>query len=111
MSTLNTLGLDSKKFGVYSLRSGVVTAAPASGVNDRLFKKHGQWKSDVAKNGYVHGNLKVNPLFPNILVYNSFFICRNCTLESACVPTHCAYLFYNFLCSVKCNELEHKCNY
>lgn len=58
LSTLNTLGLDSKKFGVHSLRSGGATAAATSGVSDRLFKKHGRWKSDNAKDGYVHENLK-----------------------------------------------------
>jgi hypothetical protein len=29
------------------------TAAASAGVDDRLFKKHGRWKSDSAKDGYV----------------------------------------------------------
>ena len=24
------------------------------GVNDRLFKKHGRWKSEKIKDGYIH---------------------------------------------------------
>lgn len=58
LSALKTLGLDYTKFGVHSLRSGGATAAAASGVNDRLFKKHGRWKTDKAKDGYVHENLE-----------------------------------------------------
>ena len=43
---------------MHSLRSGGATAAATSGVSDRLFKKHGRWKSDNAKDGYVQENLK-----------------------------------------------------
>ena len=50
---LRKIGLDAVKFGVHSLRSGGATAAAASGVSDRLFKRHGRWKSDLAKDGYV----------------------------------------------------------
>jgi hypothetical protein len=35
------------------------TGAAATGVDDRLFKKHGRWKSDKAKNGYVKENIDV----------------------------------------------------
>lgn len=56
LSTLDSLGLDSKKYGVHSLRSGGATAA---GVSDRLFKKHGRLKSENTKDGYVHENLQV----------------------------------------------------
>ena len=47
-----------KKFGLHSLRSGGASAAAAAGVEDRLFKKHGRWKSDTAKDGYVKESLK-----------------------------------------------------
>jgi hypothetical protein len=41
----------------WSLRSGGATAAANAGLSDRLFKKHGRWCSDNAKDGYVHENL------------------------------------------------------
>jgi hypothetical protein len=31
----------------------------AAGVDDRLFKKYGRWKSDKAKDGYVKENIDV----------------------------------------------------
>ena len=46
-----------KKFGLHSLRSGGATAAANLGVNDRLFRKHGRWKSERVKKGYVHENI------------------------------------------------------
>ncbi len=58
LSSLQSIGLDSKKFGLHSLRSGGASAAAAAGVEDRLFKKHGRWKSDTAKDGYVKESLK-----------------------------------------------------
>ena len=51
LSALEGIGLDKTKFGLHSLRSGGATAA--AGIDDRLFKKHGRWKSDKAKDGYV----------------------------------------------------------
>lgn len=57
LEKLKLLGLDSKKFGLHSLRSGGATAAANAGVADRVFKKHGRWKSETAKDGYVHENL------------------------------------------------------
>ena len=44
-------------FGLHSLRSGGATAAANAGVNDRLFKRHGRWRSDKAMVGYVKNNL------------------------------------------------------
>ena len=43
--------------GTHSLRSGGATAATNSGVPDRLFKRHGRWASDSAKDGYVQDSL------------------------------------------------------
>lgn len=40
-------------YGLHSFRSGGATAAALSGVPDRVFKKHGRWKSDMAKDRYV----------------------------------------------------------
>ena len=60
LCTLNMIGLKSRKFGLHSLRAGGATAAANLGVSDRLFKKHGRWKPERVKNGYVHEN---KPLF------------------------------------------------
>ena len=50
---LSSLGLDSTKFGLHSLRAGGASAAASMGVPDRLFKKHGRWRSETAKDGYI----------------------------------------------------------
>ena len=47
------LGMDPRLFGMHSLRAGGATAAANAGVPDRLFKRHGRWKSELAKDGYV----------------------------------------------------------
>ena len=52
------IGLDPKKFGLHSLRSGGASAAANLGVNDRLFKKHDRWKSDKVKDSYVHEDIE-----------------------------------------------------
>ena len=58
LELLANIGLVPKKFGLYSLRSGVASAAANLGVNDRLFKKHGRWKSDKVKDSYVHKDIE-----------------------------------------------------
>lgn len=46
------------KLGTHSLRaSGATTAANAAGINDRCLKRHGRWKSDLAKDGYIVDSL------------------------------------------------------
>ena len=50
---LSSIGLKAVDFGLHSLRSGGATAAYSCGVSDRLFKIHGRWKSEQAKDGYV----------------------------------------------------------
>lgn len=57
LDALEKIGLEKSKFGVHRLRSGGATSAAAAGVCDRLFKKHGRWRSDRAKDGYVKENL------------------------------------------------------
>ena len=39
--------------GLHSLRSGGATTAANADVNDRCWKRHGRWKSDSSKDGYV----------------------------------------------------------
>ena len=53
LAKLDQLGYDRSQFGLHSLRAGRATAAAAAGVPDRLFKRHGRWKSETAKDGYV----------------------------------------------------------
>ena len=57
LAAFSDIGLDSTKFGVHNLRSGGATAAAAAGFTDRLFKKHGRWRSEKAKDGYVREGL------------------------------------------------------
>ena len=52
------VGLDVKCFGTHSLRSGGATSAANNLVCDRLFKKHGRWRSEKAKDGYVSENIE-----------------------------------------------------
>ena len=52
------LGFDPALFGMHSLRAGGATAAANAGVEDRLFKRHGRWKSESAKDGYVKDSLE-----------------------------------------------------
>ena len=47
------------KLGTHSLRdSGATTAANALGVSDRCLKRHGRWKSDLAKDGYIDDSVE-----------------------------------------------------
>ena len=39
--------------GLHSLRSGGASAAARSDVNERCIKRHGRWKSDMSKDGYI----------------------------------------------------------
>ena len=58
LQRLSALGFDPTVFGMHSFRAGGATAAANAGVPDRLFKRHGRWKSDTAKDGYVKDSEK-----------------------------------------------------
>ena len=58
LNAIEKIGINKKFFGTHSLRSGGATAAAKFGVSDRLFKQHGRWKSENAKDGYVESSLK-----------------------------------------------------
>ena len=58
LDAFSQLGFPAKLFGLHSPRSGDATAAANAGVNDRLFKRHGRWRSDKVKDGYVKDNLE-----------------------------------------------------
>ena len=55
---LKNIGADPSKFSLYYLRSGGVTSAANNGINDRIFQRHGRWKSAKAKNIYVDGSIE-----------------------------------------------------
>ena len=58
IAKLRELGYDARNFGLHSLRAGGATAAANAGVPDRLFKRHGRWRSETAKDGYVKDDSK-----------------------------------------------------
>lgn len=47
---------DVSKLSLHSLRAGGATSAANAGIPDRLFKRHGRWASENAKDGYVKDN-------------------------------------------------------
>ena len=53
MDAVQSIGLDRKLFGLHSFRRGGATESAKRGCPDCLFKKHGRWKSDNAKDRYV----------------------------------------------------------
>ena len=52
------IGHPAEEFGLHSLRAGGATAAAKAGVPDRVFKRHGRWKSEIAKDGYVEDSVE-----------------------------------------------------
>ena len=50
---LHELGFDPNVRFAKSLRAGGASAAANAGVPDRLFKRHGRWRSESAKDGYI----------------------------------------------------------
>ena len=52
------MGYDSDQFGLHSFRAGGATAAANARVPDRLFKRHGRWRSETAKDGYIEDSEK-----------------------------------------------------
>ena len=57
LNSLVELGFPKSSYGSHSLRSGGTSAAANAGISDRLFKRHGRWKSDRAKDGYIKDNI------------------------------------------------------
>ena len=55
------LGFPPNQFGLHSLHAGGATAAANAKVPDKMFKRHGHWKSKNDKDGYVkEGYVKVD---------------------------------------------------
>lgn len=57
LAKLGDIGLEASRYGLHSLRAGGATAAANGGVADRMFKRHGRWRSENAKDGYVKDSL------------------------------------------------------
>ena len=49
---------DVKMYCLHSLRSGGASSAANNGVRDRLFKRHGRWDSENAKDGYIKDSVE-----------------------------------------------------
>ena len=85
---VSKLGYDAADFGLHSLRAGGATAAANAGVPDRLFKRHGRWRSENAKDGCVKDDvgsrLEVSKkLGLYLLIATAFFVALMCSLAIA----------------------------
>ena len=49
------VGLDARKFGLHSLRSGGASAAASAGIPDRVFKCHSYWSSEKCQRRVCQG--------------------------------------------------------
>ena len=58
LGKIRSLGFDADQFSVHSFRAGGATVAANSGVPDRMFKRHGRWRSENAKDGYIKDSLE-----------------------------------------------------
>ena len=58
LSRWKKLGFDTMQFGLHSLRAGGASAVTNAGVPDCLFKRHGCWNSESAKDGHVKDSQK-----------------------------------------------------
>ena len=54
---LQSIVPDPSVYGNHSFQSGGASRAANSGVNDRVFQRHGRWKSVAAKDGYVKDDM------------------------------------------------------
>ena len=55
---VTSLGMDPALFGMHSLRAGGATATANAGIPDRVCKRHGRWKLESAKDGYVNDSVE-----------------------------------------------------
>ena len=58
LEKIKAMGWDPSQFGMHSLRAGGATAAANGGVPDQLIKRHGRWRSETAKDGYVKDSVE-----------------------------------------------------
>ena len=94
LEKITQLGFDPKLFGLHSLRAGGATAAANAGVADRLFKRHGCWRSETAKDGYVKDDvpslLSVSQSLDLQCIFFSppFFVTLVVSLNDCCGRVH-----------------------
>ena len=55
---VSKLSFEAPEFGLHSLRSGGATTAANAGVPDRLFKRHGRWRSENVKDRYIKDSVE-----------------------------------------------------
>ena len=67
LNAFKSVGADTAQLGTHSLRKGGATAAAKHSIEDRLFKKHGRWRSERSKDKYVTEDLKQKLLVSNNL--------------------------------------------
>ena len=72
LAKIKQLGWDPAIFGMHSLCTGGATAVANAGVPDRLFKSHGRWRSETAKDGYVKDSVEKRLGVSYGLVFPSF---------------------------------------
>lgn len=58
LAAFHSVGANASVLGTHSLRKGGATAAARKSIEDRLFKRHGRWKSERSKDKYVTEDLK-----------------------------------------------------
>ena len=58
LDAFKSIGLQKDKYGLHSLRAGGAIAVANNGIQDRLFKRHGRWRSETAKDGYVKDSIE-----------------------------------------------------
>lgn len=58
LEKIRALGYDPSLYGTHSFRAGGASQAANVGVPDRMFKRHGRWRSESAKDGYVKDSLE-----------------------------------------------------
>jgi len=55
---MTELGYPISGYRLHSLRAGGASVAAQAGVPDRLFRQHGRWRSETAKDGYVEDSVE-----------------------------------------------------
>ena len=78
--SLRSVVPDPSVYGTHSFRSGGASTAANSGVGDRVFQRHGRWKSVSAKDGYVKDDIASRiPVSKSL----GFWLLGNCLLLQA----------------------------